>query len=216
MGLFSSVFGGGDKNKVNGGKPIPSLTDDEMGVLDFIVVVDHSGSMGAPSQNIRGTRLQEVQEDVQSMANIAEKHDGDGITVIAFDSYVKTYDEVGALKVATVFKDFPPGSSTNLTGALEEAVKKATSAKKEAVVLVYTDGRPDDQRSAMDVIDKAGRNLGRPKIGFTFIQVGTDSGAAQFLKTLDDDMKVDVTATVRAQDAKTLTLHQLAWLARND
>jgi Mg-chelatase subunit ChlD len=216
MGILSSMFGG-SKSEPNGGKPIPALTDDEMGVLDFIVVVDHSGSMGAPSQNMRGgTRLQEVQEDVQAMANIAEKHDGDGITVVAFDSYVKTYDGVGALKVASVFKDFPPGSSTNLTDALKEAVKKATSAKKEAVVLVYTDGCPNDQQSAMDVIDQAGRTLGRPKIGFTFVQVGNDSGAARFLKTLDDDMKVDVTATVRAEDAKTLTLHQLAWLARND
>lgn len=196
-------------------KKIEALTDDEMGVLDFIIVVDHSGSMGAPSQRVKGTnRLGEVEVQVMEMATIAEKHDGDGITVIAFNHTAKVYDNVGSLKVGSVFKEFPPDGTTNLTDALKLAVEKASSSKKEAVVLVYTDGKPNDERSTMAQIDAAGRNLGRPKIGFTFIQVGNDGGAKAFLKKLDDDMEVDVTATVGTEESANLTLHQLAWLAR--
>lgn len=208
-------FGKKDSTVKPTGKATPALSDEEMDKLDFIVVVDHSGSMGARSKYMSGSRLDEVQESVMAMAIVAEKHDDDGLTVIAFDHRIKTYDGVGSLKVAVVFKEFPPDGRTNLTGALAAAVDKARESEKEVVVLVYTDGRPNNQDSAMDVIDQAGRTLGRPKIGLTLIQVGDDPGATRFLKVLDDEMKVDITATLSAQDAQGLTLHQLAWLARN-
>jgi hypothetical protein len=69
--------------------------------------------------------------------------------------------------------------------------------------------------TAKAVIDRAGRELGRPKIGFTFVQVGDDPVAAEFLDELDNSMKVDVCATVRAAEATNLSFHQLAWLAQN-
>ncbi len=193
-----------------------SLSDEEMSKLDFIVVVDHSGSMNARSIVTNGTRLDEVRDDVMRIAEVAEKHDDDGITVIAFDNKVDVYDGVGSMKVADNFKKFPPRGTTDLTAALTAAVKKANESKKEVVVIVYTDGSPNNRASAEGVIADAGRTLGRPRIGFTFIQVGNDPGSAAFLKRLDDDMPVDVTATLRADEAQGLTLHQLAWLARND
>lgn len=207
------MFGFGKKKSAG---PVESLADGELAMIDAIIVVDHSGSMGWDSKRFAGkTRLQEVQDDVQSIARIAEQHDKDGLTVISFSSAAEVHDEVGSLKVASVFKLFPPSGSTNLTAALKLAVDKATSTKKNTVVIVYTDGSPDDQRSAMKVIDEAGKTLGRPKIGFTFVQVSDDPGAAKFLDTLDSDMKVDVVATVRAEEASKLSYAQLAWLAQN-
>jgi Mg-chelatase subunit ChlD len=208
------MFGFG-KKKAEKNIEVGALTDAEMGMLDFIVIVDNSGSMGARSQHVQGNRLDEVEQDVVKMASIAEKHDDDGLTVICFDSQATVFDGVGSLKVGDTFKRFPPKGTTNLTAALSAAVQKAVESKKEVVALVYTDGRPNSERDAMAVIDKAGRTLGRPKIGFTFIQVGDDKGAEQFLSKLDDEMEVDVVATVPATQAKHYTLHQLAWLARN-
>ena len=193
------------------------LTESELKALDYIVVVDHSGSMGHPSARMPGkNRLEEVQEDCEAIAREAAKYDDDGITVIAFSNGVSTYDGVGAERVAGVFKEFPPRGSTNLTDALRAAVSKVAESSKEGVVLVYTDGQPNDEKSAMAVIDEAGRKLGRPKIGFTFIQVGTDPGATAFLDHLDNDMKVDVTATFRAADAEGKSFSHLSWAARND
>jgi len=197
-------------------KQIGALTDDELKTLDVIILVDHSGSMGTGSRRVPGAnRLGEVQQDVFNMAQVAEKFDSDGLTVIAFSSGAQVFDKVGSLKVASVFKAFPPQATTNLTAALEAAVAKAESSTKDTVVLVYTDGSPDSRTSAKQVIDRAGRDLGRPKIGFTFIQVGDDPHAAAFLDDLDTQMTVDLCATVRAEDATSLSFHQLAWLAQN-
>jgi uncharacterized protein with von Willebrand factor type A (vWA) domain len=195
---------------------IGALTDEDLKSLDVIILVDHSGSMDIESHRCLGTnRLGEVQEDVYKTAQVAEKFDSDGLTVIPFSSGAQVFDKVGSLNVASVFKAFKPDGSTNLTAALEAAVAKAEATAKNVVVLVYTDGRPDSMASAKLVIDRAGRDLGRPKIGFTFVQVGNDSAASAFLDELDTQMTVDLCATVRAQDATNLTFHQLAWLAQN-
>lgn len=206
------MFGFGKKEQ----KVIGALSDEDLKKLDTIIVVDHSGSMSTASRRVAGAnRLGEVQQDVYKTAQIAEKFDDDGLTVIAFSSDAQVFDGVGSLKVASVFKAFQPDYSTNLTAALEQAVKKAKSSAKNVVVLVYTDGRPDSMTSSKAVIDRAGKELGRPKIGFTFIQVGDDQTAAEFLDDLDNSMKVDVCATVRADKATNLSFHQLAWLAQN-
>jgi len=197
-------------------KQIGALSDEDLKQLDVVILVDHSGSMGIQSHRYPGTnRLGEVQQDVFDTAKVAEKFDADGLTVIAFSSDVQVFDKVGSLKVASVFKAFPPRASTNLTGALEAAVEKAKSTLKNVVVLAYTDGAPDSKTSAKATIERAGLELGRPKIGFTFVQVGNDALAAAFLDDLDKNMTVDVCATVRAENATNLTFHQLAWLAQN-
>lgn len=197
-------------------KPIGALTDEDLKTIDTIILVDHSGSMSTDSLRVAGAnRLGEVQQDVFNAATVAERFDSDGLTVIAFSSDVQVFDGVGSLKVASVFKAFQPDHTTNLTAALEAAVEKAKSSPKNAVVLVYTDGGPDSKTSAKAVINRAGKELGRPKIGFTFIQVGNNEGATKFLDHLDTSMEVDVCATVRAADATNLTFHQLAWLAQN-
>lgn len=194
----------------------PEVSPEELKNIDAILVIDHSGSMGEPSTRFSGkTKYQELQEDAQAVAREMEKYDTDGITVIAFSSGVNTYDGVTAAKVSQVFNEQPPRGSTNLTDALRSAVDKAKSSNKDCAVLVYTDGSPNDAQTAIDVIGIAGRTLGRPKIGFTFIQVGNDQGAASFLDKLDNGMPVDVVATVRSKDAETLSVPQLIWMARN-
>lgn len=207
------MFGFGKKKPET--RVIGALTDQQLGELDLILLIDNSGSMGNRSSRVAGSRLEEVQEHVLRTAEAAEKFDSDGITLIEFGSVAQLFDNVGALKVAGVFKQFNRSGSTNLTHGLELAVAKATSSPKNAVVVCWTDGSPDSERTAKAVIDKAGKTLGRPKIGFTFVQVGNEPSAANFLDALDNSMDVDVCATVRADEAAELTIHQLAWLAQN-
>ena len=207
------MFGFGKKKSET--RVIGALTDQQLGDLDLILMVDNSGSMGARSLRVAGSRLEEVQQHVMRTAETAETFDSDGITLIEFGSTAQLFDNVGALKVAGIFKQFNRSGSTNLTHGLELAVAKATSSPKNVVVVCWTDGSPDSERTAKAVIDKAGKTLGRPKVGFTFVQVGEEPSASKFLDSLDNDMKVDVCATVRADAASELSIHQLAWLAQN-
>jgi hypothetical protein len=207
------MFGFGKKKEK---RVIGALTDDELRQLDLILLIDNSGSMGNASKRVpNANRLDEVQQDVIKTASVAEQFDEDGITLIEFGSIAQVFDNVGSLKVASTFKKFNEAGSTNLTHALELAVQKAHSTSKNAVVICWTDGCPDSTSTAKRVIDQAGRSLGRPKIGFTFVQVGDDPSASSFLDDLDNSMEVDVCATVRAAEASGLTVHQLAWLAQN-
>lgn len=208
------MFGFGKKKET---RVIGALSDEELSKLDFVLLVDNSGSMVINSSvRVPGAnRLQEVQHDVIRVAEVAERFDSDGITLIEFGSTAQTFDNVGSLRVASTFKQFNDAGSTNLTHALELAVEKAQASDKNAVVICWTDGQPDSRATATQVIERAGRTLGRPKIGFTFVQVGSDPTASAFLDDLDNTMSVDVCATVRASEASGLTLHQLAWLAQN-
>jgi uncharacterized protein YegL len=191
-------------------------TTDQLKNLDVQILIDHSGSMGEPSTRFAGkTKYEELREDVGAISREMAKFDDDGLTLITFSSSARVTDGVKPDDVARVFSEHGPRGSTNLAAALQLAVDKATASSKPNVVLVFTDGSPDDQKAAADVVEAAGKKLGRPRIGFAFIQVGNDGGAAAFLDHLDNELSVDVTATIRAADAEGLSCPQIVWLAQN-
>jgi uncharacterized protein YegL len=187
--------------------------------VDAIVLVDVSTSMGNASLRFSNkNRLQEVEESALGVARDAEKFDTDGITIIAFGSTVQgPYDGVTSSKLQQVFQEFRPNGSTNLTAALEAAqIKARESIKngKEAVIICYTDGEPNDQGTVISTLNAIGKEFGRPKVGIVFIQVGTDPGATAFLQKLDNDLKVDIVDTVPAAEAETLEYAQLVTCAQ--
>jgi Mg-chelatase subunit ChlD len=185
--------------------------------LDWIIIVDHSGSMATPSTRMKGkTRYEEVQEQVVLAARIAEKYDDDGLTLIHFSGKASVTDGVKADDVEEAFARFSPGGSTALHLALIEAEKKARASSKEVVVMVFTDGAADDQAAVIDAINAAGKEFGRPRIGFAFVQVGNDRGAKAFLDKLDNDLSVDVCATFSEEEAENISVEQLVTAARTE
>jgi hypothetical protein len=199
-------------NKVN----IAPCPEDVLKKLDWILVIDHSGSTSTGSTRIEGTLYDEMREAAVNAAICAGKYDDDGITVIHFSSHASVRDGVKADAVRDVFKEYKPGGNTMLGIALEQAVAKAKASTKEVVVLVFTDGAASDPQHVMDVINGAGKDLGRPRIGFCFVQVGNDSDASAFLNRLDNDLSVDVCATFTADQADGLQVEQLVQAARTE
>lgn len=199
-------------NKVN----IAPATDEVLKGLDWIIVIDHSGSTATESKRIEGTLYDEMKEAAMTAAVVANKYDDDGITLIHFSSHSVVNDGVKPQAIADVFAEYVPGGNTMLGQALEQAVAKAKSSSKEVVVIVYTDGAASDPTKVIDVLNKAGKDLGRPRIAFAFVQVGNDRDAAKFLDKLDNDLKVDVCATFSAEDADGLTIQQLVNAARTE
>ncbi len=64
------------------------------------------------------------------------------------------------------------------------------SADKKDFVIVFTDGVPDDQAAAAKVIkDASNKQDTDDALTFLFVQVGDDSGAAAYLRGLDDNLK---------------------------
>jgi Mg-chelatase subunit ChlD len=169
---------------------------------DFVVVIDASGSMGETDMKGGRSRWDYMQETALSFVRDIEKFDSDGIDVITFNgSGIETHVGVTSAKVKEVFAR-SPRSSTPLAEALTEAVKVAGKSDKKDFIIVFTDGVPDDKAAAAKVIvDASHKQETDDALTFLFVQVGSDAGAAAYLKSLDDDL---TTAKFDIVDTKTM------------
>jgi len=194
---------------------------------DFSVLIDRSGSMGMRNGN--QTRWESAHEGAVALASKCAQFDPDGIEVMIFGSGIVKFDDVTPDKVDAIFKEYDPMGSTNLTGCLEAYFsgyfERKTTGKAKAkgeIVLVITDGEPNDRKSVAKCIVEATKKLDREdELGITFIQVGDDEGATAFLKYLDDDLeaqgaKYDIVDTITMADCESKPLTQVLLDALED
>lgn len=179
---------------------------------DYVLVIDKSGSESTKDCPGGISRWEQSKEWAKVIAQKCEMYDSDGIDLIVFDSDVKSYNGVTSAKVDEIFRKNSPGGSTNLAAALKLALQPYLNRRSEAkkgflglgkseanidltqyvkprIIIVITDGQPDDYHAVEDVIIKATECIaGRHEVGITFVQVGSDGGARNFLKMLDDKL----------------------------
>lgn len=172
--------------------------------------------MGDPSVRLPGkTKWQELEETVVALAREAvDAGSVGGITLIPFSNTANQKHIVTAEEIKSVFHEYRPGGGTFLASALNEIENIARSTKEDVLGIVYTDGIADDKDAVYASMNKAGKEFGRPRIGFCLIQVGNDAGAKAFLEDLDDNLDVDVSSTVPFELSGELSLAKIAWLAR--
>jgi vWA found in TerF C terminus len=196
---------------------------------DYTLIIDKSGSMSTKDKPGGASRWQIMQESALALANKCEELDPDGITVYLFSGKFKRYDNVTAAKVTTIFQENDPSGRTDLAGVLTDALTnyfnrkaKGQAAPNGELILVVTDGEPDDRKAVMQVILDATQKLDRDEeLAISFIQVGIDAAATQFLKILDDDLgkagaKFDIVDTMTMNDMEDLTLKEVLLSAIND
>jgi hypothetical protein len=196
---------------------------------DYTLIIDKSGSMSTKDKPGGLSRWQIMQESALALANKCEELDPDGITVYLFSGKFKRYDNVTAAKVGTIFQENDPSGRTDLAAVLADAVNSYFQRKAAGqipangeIILVVTDGEPDDRKAVMDVILAATQKLDRDEeLAISFIQVGTDATATTFLKILDDDLgragaKFDIVDTITMNDMEDLTLKEVLLSAIND
>lgn len=183
--------------------------EDLLSGYDVILGLDQSGSMAGPVSKKRfgTTRWQDLREAVTSMASAIDNIDKDGSTVIFFNSEVSMFDHQTSEDIQELFKERKPSGLTNLTSALTEALKyfkrKYSKDKKYKSLMIFiTDGVPftgNNNVNEMDIVASLitdftlyleREGITDDQVGITFIQVGDDAGATQFLKFLDDTLTV--------------------------
>jgi Mg-chelatase subunit ChlD len=197
-----------------------ALTADTASEYDFVVLVDTSGSMNAPSTRIPGSnRLEEVQETVFGLASTLSKYDSDGIDLIFFGGTITSLTNVTKDQVATSFTARECGGGTPLAAALQLVVDKQGTSQKNTVAIVFTDGAPDRQEPVEQLLVATANAQEKDEaISFLFVQVGNDTGATAFLTHLDnglDDAKFDIVATISEAKAESMTALDLVNLAIN-
>jgi uncharacterized protein YegL len=196
---------------------------------DYTLILDKSGSMSTIDPGERVSRWQQAQESTLALARKCEQFDSDGITVYTFSSRHKRYDNVTSAKVAQIFLENDPVGSTDLAGVLRAATGHYFERKQRGqaqpngeIILVVTDGEPDDKRAVMEVIVQATQRMQRDEeLAISFIQTGRDSAATKYLKLLDDELqglgaKFDIVDTVTLDDMAEMSLAEVLLNAITD
>ena len=199
-----------------------------LGKRDYTLIIDKSGSMSNVDTGTTKSRWEIIKESTLALARKCDQLDDDGITVYLFSGKFKRYDQVSAVKVEQIFQENEPMGSTNLTAVLQDAInqyfqrKRSGKAKVGETILVITDGEPDDRRAVYEVIIEAtSRMQSDAELAISFIQVGSDSRATDFLKALDDKLmnvgaSFDIVDTITLSDMEDLTLAEVLLSAIND
>jgi uncharacterized protein with von Willebrand factor type A (vWA) domain len=195
---------------------------------DYTLILDKSGSMSTLEMGTKN-RWQVAQESTLALARKCEQFDPDGITVYTFSGKFKRYENVTSQKVEQIFLENDPMGTTNLAGVLLNATdsyfqRKAAGKTKPngETILIVTDGEPDDRRAVMEVIVNASRQMEQDEeLALSFIQIGNDAQATQFLKALDDQLqgvgaKFDICDVITSDDMENLTLVEILLNAIED
>lgn len=186
---------------------------------DYTLIIDKSGSMGMGGGFLGlfgKSRWNEARDAIGYLAPHITKFDPDGITLYLFDSNYDKYEHItSAEKVNEVFSRVSPGGSTNLASVLQAAFTEHYKTKKDETILVVTDGRPDSEKAVKDAIIQATHRLLRQdELSISFIQIGNDAGATQYLAMLDDDLesqgaKFDIVDTLTTEEMGGLSFSQM-------
>lgn len=164
--------------------------------MNYTLIVDKSGSMATPSNVLQGkTRYEEVREATYGLSQWLAKNDPDGFDLYFFSSVHKRYPNTTPEKVFELFDSNDPIGSTNLTAVLQDAFKHFNQRYNSSgfineMLIIVTDGEPDDKRSVAKVIMEQSNLLREDEhLTLLFLQVGNSQDATKFLKALDDDLQ---------------------------
>eukprot|EP01100_Stratorugosa_tubuloviscum_P012615 TRINITY_DN6033_c0_g1_i6.p1 TRINITY_DN6033_c0_g1~~TRINITY_DN6033_c0_g1_i6.p1 ORF type:complete len:440 (+),score=230.08 TRINITY_DN6033_c0_g1_i6:76-1320(+) len=123
--------------------------------------------------------------------------DPDGITLFLFSSPTTSHPKYEHLRTAEeverIFNSNSPSGTTDLAGVLNQAFNEhfRTFANSHipSTILVITDGEPNDKEAVKRTIISATKRMNRDEeLSVSFIQIGNDARAKQFLTTLDNDL----------------------------
>lgn len=186
---------------------------------DYTLIIDKSGSMSNPDGKTEKSRWLAVQESTLALAKECEKFDPDGITIYVFSKPFRRYDNVTSDRVTQIFEFNDPMGRSNLSGVLFDALENYFERKTRGqtkpngeTFLVITDGEPDDPKAVMQVIIEASKNIDRnEELGISFIQVGNNLKATEYLQALDDKLKgvgaaYDIVNTITLDNMKEMSL----------
>lgn len=182
----------------------------------YTLIVDRSGSMSS-SRWFSGSRWAEAERAVGHLAPHITKWDPDGVTCFFFSGSHKMYDNIKSSEdVKSMFKAERPSGGTNLSGVLDAAfAEHFKRGGEDETILVITDGQPNDPAATKRSIIRAANRIKRnEQLSVSFIQVGDDAGATEFLDGLDDDLvrqgaKFDIVDTVTCKEMQGLSFSQL-------
>jgi hypothetical protein len=202
-----------------------SLTQEQQQALkaklsefDLYFGLDKSGSMAEPHG--KTTRWNAAFETLLPLTALAREVDEDGSPLVTFGSIVTVYNSPSDAELQAL-KDKGPMGSTNTAGALTELFKLAGGTAKKDLIVVLTDGVPDDSRAVEEaIIKQANSQTNDDDCTVLIVQLGDNAHATAWLNKLDSSLtgaKHDIVDVKTAADVeKAGSLAQVILDAIND
>ncbi|SGY94192.1 BQ5605_C037g11635 [Microbotryum silenes-dioicae] len=171
-----------------------------LGKYDLCILLDDSPSMTE--------HWYEARDALIGVAERFVRYDKDGIDLCFMNNdNLNLKNVVDASTVREAFENIQPFGSTPtamvLDDILRDVVDRIEDAKagkgpkiKPLICIVLTDGRADDTDGLRDLLVEMASRLDEVRappfqLGVTFLQIGSDPDATQFLQQLDDDLKAE-------------------------
>jgi len=201
-----------------------------MGVIEmrnYVLIVDKSGSMGDPVKRGSSTsRWDAVKEYAETFARECSKLDPDGIDLYFFNQRFTRFENATSDQVRDAFSRNAPMGGTDFVPVLTDAIDRHFAGDRPTTILIITDGDPSDgvqgQRALANlIIDTTKKMEADAELALSFIQIGEDLAATQFLKKLDDELesvgaKFDIVDTKTCDDLNNMTIQDVLLAAIND
>lgn len=181
--------------------------------FDLVFILDDSGSMNGRSGNM--TRWQELQQTVSQVVQIGRCFDDDGM-----DAYFLNRPPIRGIRQAQdlypCFARMPQGS-TPLAQAIDFVVRdQGMRSKKPLLLIIATDGVPDDQLAFRRALETAVNNPYRV-IRVQFLACSDVESEVGWLNVLDREVKnVDVTDDYASERAEVLRAGRVTEFSRGD
>ena len=143
--------------------------------MDIMLLIDGSGSMGF--DNAMQDAKQAAHVLVDEMIDLRQH----AVGLIKFASYPQLLSSLTHKqeKLSKAIEEIYSSGSTDLSGALQMAEKELSSSKKNRIIIIVTDGDPDNKTTAENIAEELKKDNVR------IIAIGAGAGARySFLKTI--------------------------------
>ncbi|KAF7352274.1 hypothetical protein MVEN_01191100 [Mycena venus] len=134
-------------------RPMRSETlEDALEILrkyDTVILVDDSGSMTLPGSKRGKTRWNEAGEALETLAETAQRYDGDGIDIYFLNNKTASLNIKSPSEVRALFAKVKPSGATPTGERLDQILKPRLRILEDASI--EPDGTPTDKKSGDEI-----------------------------------------------------------------
>lgn len=182
---------------------------------DYVLCIDKSGSMSINDCNGK-SRWDYCKESVLGLLNKLSTIDPDGVDLYFYNTSFTKHENVTPQTLNDVWSKTSPIGGTMFAPVLKDVFNQHFSKQaRPTTVLFITDGEASDQGDTINEIVKAANKLeADAELAVSFIQVGKDGAASEFLRKLDDDLqgkgaKFDIVDAKTMHDLESTSIEQV-------
>lgn len=162
-----------------------------LGSYQLALLVDRSGSMMEPIAEGNESRWLWAGKVVQAFAAQAQTVANKSVTLGTFASEYQIAYNIQPSAIGAIFRNLRPDGGTRLAPPLKEIIDSywRSSTREKLLVLIATDGCPDDFKNLKELIVESSRRISYPgQIELVFLGIGEDMNGRSVFNYLDHSM----------------------------